>query len=99
MGKFKGIWILMKQEIMGWLWHQLDNTQIICTSLQTDNHASTSLPRLFTGRRLFLMPNQQCQSTEGNTQSGSICLHHTQSVQHVSTCAYFKSHSQWFCII
>ena len=28
--------------MMGWQWHQLDTTQIICTSLQTDNHASTS---------------------------------------------------------
>ena len=26
----------MKQEMMGWLWHQLDHMQIICTSLQTD---------------------------------------------------------------
>jgi len=26
---------------MGWQWHQLDHMQIICTSLQTDNHAST----------------------------------------------------------
>jgi len=31
-----------KQEIMGWQWHQLDHMQIICTSLQTDNYASTS---------------------------------------------------------
>jgi len=30
----------MKQEMMGWQWHQLDHTQIICTSLQTDHHAS-----------------------------------------------------------
>jgi len=28
--------------MMGWQWHQLDHMQIICTSLQTDNHASTS---------------------------------------------------------
>jgi len=35
------VWILMKQEMMGWQWHQLDHKQIICTSLQTDNHAST----------------------------------------------------------
>jgi len=28
--------------MMGWPWHQLDHLQIICTSLQTDNHASTS---------------------------------------------------------
>ena len=27
---------------MGWQWHQLDHMQILCTSLQTDNHASTS---------------------------------------------------------
>jgi len=52
----------MKQ---GWQWHQLDHMQIICTSLQTDNHASTSSP-IFTGQMLFLTPNQQCQSTEGN---------------------------------
>ena len=35
-------WILLKQEMMGWQWHQLDHMQIICTSLQRDNHASTS---------------------------------------------------------
>jgi len=27
---------------MGWQWHQLECMQIICTSLQTGNHASTS---------------------------------------------------------
>jgi len=32
----------MKQEMTGWQWHQLDHMQIICTSLQTDNYASTS---------------------------------------------------------
>jgi len=32
----------MKQEMMGWQWHQLDHMQIIFTSLQTDNHARTS---------------------------------------------------------
>jgi len=31
----------MKQETMGWQWHQLDQMQMICTSLQTDNNAST----------------------------------------------------------
>jgi len=40
--KGKPFWILLEQEMMGWQWHQLDHTQIICTSLQTDNHASTS---------------------------------------------------------
>jgi len=40
--KGKSFWILTKQEMMGWEWHQLDHMQIICTSLQTDNNASTS---------------------------------------------------------
>jgi len=40
--KFKPIWILMKQEMMGWQWHQLDHMQIISTLLQTNNHARTS---------------------------------------------------------
>jgi len=33
--KDKPMWILMKQEMMGWQWHQLDNMQIIWSSLQT----------------------------------------------------------------
>jgi len=40
---------LMKQEMMGWQWHQLDHMQIICTSRQTDNHASTSPVSFITG--------------------------------------------------
>jgi len=36
--------------------------QIICTSLQTDNHASTS-PNSFCSLDAFPLPNQQCQST------------------------------------
>jgi len=37
----------------------------VCTLLQTDNHASTPPLEFFTGRMLFLPPNQQRQSTEG----------------------------------
>jgi len=40
--KGKPFWILLEQEMMGWQRYQLDHMQIICTSLQTDNHASTS---------------------------------------------------------
>ena len=29
-------------EMMWWQWHQPDHMQVICTSLQMDNHASTS---------------------------------------------------------
>jgi len=42
----KPIWILMKQEMMEWQWHQLDHMQIIRTSLETDNH-TTTLPLNF----------------------------------------------------
>jgi len=50
--------------MMGWQWHQLDHMQIVCTLLQTDNHASTSPFSFFTGGIPFLLRNQQCQSTE-----------------------------------
>jgi len=43
--------------------HQLDHMQIICTSFQTDDHASTS-SLSFYRPNAFLSPNQQCQSTE-----------------------------------
>jgi len=55
----------MKQEMMGWQWHQVDHLQIICTSLQTHNHASISPLSLFTDWILFLIPNKQCHNTEG----------------------------------
>ena len=38
----------------------------VCTSLQTDNHASTPPLSFFTGWMPFLPPNQQCQSTENS---------------------------------
>ena len=51
----------------GWQWHPLGHMQTICTLLQTDNHINTPSPyhSIFTVRMLFLMPNQQCQSTKG----------------------------------
>ena len=45
--------------VLGWQWHQLDHMQTTCTSLQTDNHTKTSSLNFY---RLFLTPNQQCQS-------------------------------------
>ena len=46
-----------------WQWHQLGRMQV-CTSLQTDNHASTP-PLSFYRPDALLPPNQQRQSTEG----------------------------------
>ena len=47
-----------------WQWHQLGHMQV-CTSLQTDNHASAPPLSFFTGRMPFLLPNRQRRSTEG----------------------------------
>jgi len=34
--------------VLGWQWHQLDHMQTICTSLQTDNHATISSLNFYT---------------------------------------------------
>ena len=49
-----------------WQWHQLGHMQV-CISFQADNRASTPPLSFFTGRMPFLPPNQQRQSTEGNS--------------------------------
>jgi len=57
-----------------WQWHQLGHMQV-CTSFQTDNHASIpplSFFLIFTGRMPFLPPNQQRQSTEANLQISTV---------------------------
>ena len=43
-------------EMMGWQWHQPDDTQIICTSLQTYNYASISSLNFC---RLHALPDAQ----------------------------------------
>jgi len=48
-----------------WQRHQLGHMQV-CTSLQTDNHASTPPLSFFTSRMPFLAPKQQRRSTEGS---------------------------------
>jgi len=51
-----------------WQWHKLGHMQV-CISLQTMPVPHHSF---FTGRMLFLPPNQQRQSTEGNRHIVSI---------------------------
>jgi len=57
--KGKPFWILLEQEMMEWQRHHLDHMEVICTSLQTDNHASTQTLTFYraTGRMPFLPPN------------------------------------------
>jgi len=70
-----------------WQWHQLGHTQV-CTSLQTDNHASTPLLSFFTGRMPFLSPNQQCQSAEGLSKKGKKADMTSDMLVTVSTAFY-----------
>jgi len=91
--KDKPFWILLKQEMMGCQWHQLNHMPIICTSLQTDNYASISSLHIFTGWMPFLPPNQQRQSTEG---TGKI-LHMggISGFQRVSGTTDWKTQNSW----
>jgi len=53
-----------------WQWHQLGNMQI-CTLPQTDYHASTP-PLSFYRLDVLLLPNLQCQSSEGKLVHSSF---------------------------
>jgi len=53
----------------------------VCTSLKTDNHASTPPLSLFTGWMPFLPPNQQHQSTEDTQSTESIVTYRDKSVE------------------
>jgi len=53
--------------VLRWQWRQLDHIQTICSLLQTDNHTNTSSLNFYRPVAR-LTPNQQCQSTEGNTE-------------------------------
>jgi len=64
----------MKQEMMGWQWHQLGRMQIICVSLQIDNHNSASLLNFFTGLTLFLTPTN---SVKAQSDIWLIIVHHS----------------------
>jgi len=64
------IWILLEQEMMGWQWHQLDHKQIVCTSLQTSNHARTSPLSFY---RLDALPAAQPTVSKHWRQSSNIC--------------------------
>jgi len=68
-----------------WQWHQLGPMQV-CTSLQTDNHASIPPLSFFTSRMPFLPPNQRHQSTEGLSRT-----HSTQTKVEMTK----KSTTQW----
>jgi len=48
---------------MEWQWYQLNRTEIICSSLPTDNHSSI-LPLFNTGQTLFLIAINSIKTTK-----------------------------------
>ena len=69
---------------LGMQWHQLDHMQTICTSLQRDNQPHQHpITQFFTGRMLFLMPNQQSQSNGGLMPTLISTLQISQSINNV----------------
>ena len=58
----------MKQETMGFgmQWHRLGHMQTICTSLRQTT-TPTPHPSIFTGRMLFLMPNNSVKAPKGKS--------------------------------
>jgi len=55
--------------MIDWQWHQLDHVQIICTSLQTDDHASTSSLNFYMS---YSLPNAQPTALKRRRQHGAL---------------------------
>jgi len=70
--KGKPFWILMKQEMMGLQLHQLDYMQIICTSLQADNHANTSSLSFYRLNALLAPPTNSIKALNDVTSKGCM---------------------------
>jgi len=60
---------------MVWQWHQLDHMQIICTLLQTDNHASTSPLTFLKAWCPSCHPTNSVKALKAS-QSASLCHLH-----------------------
>ena len=75
---------------MGWQWHQLDHMQVICTSLQTDNHASTSSLK-------FLRAGCPSCSPTNSVKALKECKYHSVTqLFHVSYIYFFTAYLQCF---
>jgi len=71
-----------------WQWHQLVHMQV-CTSLQTDNHASTPPLSVLTGQMPFLPTNQQHQSMQALC---AYCAKKIYIIFHSNICLHFSDY-------
>jgi len=58
----KPFWILMQQEMLEMV---VQTRSLTRAQLQSDHHHQNANIQFFTGQMPFLLPSQQCQSTEG----------------------------------
>ena len=70
----------MKHEMIGWQWYQLDYMQIICTSLQTDNHTSNSSLNFLQAGCSSLRQTNNVKTVKAKTACTNERAHHHCSI-------------------
>ena len=85
---------------MGWQWHELDHMRIICTSLQRNNHASTSSVNFLQAGCSSWQPTSSVKALKANGTARILksivgCLLHLQS-RAKNQADYFQGKSALF---
>jgi len=65
---------MIKPEMMGCQWYQLDHMQVICMSLQTDNHARTSSLNVLCWLDVLLYAQPSASKHEGKMSCLEVAL-------------------------
>ena len=60
--------------VLGWQWHQLDHMQTICTSLQTDDHISTSSLKFFRAGCSSWRPTYSVKALKARSDADNITI-------------------------
>jgi len=76
---------------MGWQWHQLGHMQIICTTLQTDNHASTPSLNFLRARCSSWCPTNSVKALKAVTLLILLQLPFCSYAHHNVCCTGFQS--------
>jgi len=78
--------------MIGWHWHQVDHMQIICTSLRTDNHASTSSLNFLQAECFSCRPTDSVKALKAK-HSNDKCHKTHNSNEWLNSCAIYKAQS------